>query len=60
MDILNSIWLSELISLNCSEISAYEKKNFELKNVKNDLDILLKKNLKIRNNRFYKIFFPKN
>ena len=48
------------MSLNCSEISTYEKMHFEVKNVQNDLGILLKTILKIRNNRFYKNFYSKN
>ena len=47
------------MSLNCSEISTYEKMQFELKNVQNVLGILLKTFLKIRNNRFYKNFYSK-
>ena len=46
--------------LKCSEISTYEKIHFELKNVQNVLDILLKKNLKTRNNRLYKNLYSKN
>ena len=42
------------MSLNCSEISTYEKLHFELKNVQIVLGILLKTILKIRNKHFYK------
>ena len=45
-NILNAILLSELMSLNYSEISTYEKMHYELKNVQNVLGILLKTILK--------------
>ena len=48
------------MSLNCSEISTYEKMNYELKNVQNVLDVLLKAILKLSNNRFYKNFYYNN
>ena len=47
------------MSLNCSEISMYEKMHFELKNIQNVPGILLKTILKIRNNCFYKNFHSK-
>ena len=34
--------------------------HYELKNVQNALDIILKNILKFRNNRFYKNFYSKN
>ena len=60
MNILNAILLSDLMSLNCSEISTYKKMHFEMKNVKNVLGILLKTILKIKNNSFHKNFYSKN
>ena len=45
------------MSLNCSEISMYEKTHVKLKNVLNVLGKLLKKILKIRNSRFYENFY---
>ena len=38
---INGILLSQLMPLNCSEISIYEKMHYELKNVQNVLGILL-------------------
>ena len=46
INILNAIFLSELMSLNSSEISTHGKINFEVKNVQNGLGILLKTILK--------------
>ena len=40
--------MSELISLEISEISTYEKMHYELKNLQNVLGILLKTILKFR------------
>ena len=48
------------MTLNCSEISTYEKMHYELKNVPNVFGILLKIILKFRNNRFYKNLYSKN
>ena len=60
INILNAILLSELILLNCSEISTYEKMHYELKSVQNVLGILLKTILKTKNNRFYKNSYSKS
>ena len=49
-----------MLSLNCSEICTYKKIHFELNTVQNVLVILLKKIIKIRNNRFYKNFCSNN
>ena len=57
---LNAKFLSELMSLNCSEISTHEKMNYELKNIQNVLGILLETILKTGNNRFYKNFYSQN
>ena len=46
--------LSELMSLNRSEISKYEKMHSELKSVQNFLGISLKTILRIRNSQLYK------
>ena len=56
---INAILWSELMSLNCSEISTYEKTHYILKNVQNVLGTLLKTILKFRNNNLYKNFYSK-
>ena len=60
INILNAILLSELMSLNSSEISTYRRMHFELKNVQNVLGILLKNILKNRNNRSCKNLYSIN
>ena len=57
INIWNAVLLSELMGLNCSEISTHEKTIYELKKVQNVLYILWKAFLKLRNNRFYKNFY---